>query len=65
MTIFNTKDFSLQKVIEQRVQKESDIAWGQRKLEVKLPKYNKVEIKRDSAWWWNFFKTEVIYQFKP
>jgi len=59
MTIFNTKDFSLQKVILERVQKESDIAWGKRKSEVKLPKFNKIKIKKDSAWWWNFFKSEV------
>jgi len=64
MKIFNQKDFSLKKVIEERVQKESDIAWGQRKSVVKLPKYKKIVIKKDSAWWWNFFRTQ-IYQLKP
>jgi len=59
MTTFNFKDFSLQKVIKDRAEKESDIAWGRRKSEVVLPKYTKIKIKKDSAWWWNFFKTEV------
>lgn len=24
-----------------------------------IPKYTKVEVKKDIVWWWNFFKTNL------
>lgn len=49
-------------MIKNEVQKDDACGYWKRE-EVKLPKYTKPEIKKNSTWWRAFYKNSVVHLF--
>lgn len=49
-------------MIKREVQLDDAQGYWKRE-EVKLPKYTKPEVKKNSTWWKMFFKNSVVYEF--
>ncbi len=61
---YNFKDFSIQKEIKKRVNKEAEIIWAMNTETPPIPKFQKAKILKNNIGWLNLIISSV-YSLRP